>query len=87
VTAESVDRREAVMAEAVRSREQALEWALEGKRAQGYRIESHDDTQAVLLMRARRRFFNLRRGDDERYLLAVDERGHATSRRIESAIS
>ena len=50
------------MAAAVQSREQALESALEGKRAQGYRIESHDDTQAVLLMRSRRRFFNSAEG-------------------------
>ena len=65
------------------SREQALESALEGKRAQGYRVESQDHTQAVLLMGSRRRFFNLRKGDDERYLLSVDEHGRATSRRIE----
>jgi hypothetical protein len=71
------------MAAAVRSREQALESALVGKRAQGYRIESHDDKQAVLLMRKRRQFFKLRRGGDERYLLSVDEHGISTSRRIE----
>lgn len=69
------------MAEVVRSREQALEQVLEGKRAQGYRIESHDGLQAVLLMATRRRFF--RRGSDERYLLALDEHGRATTRRIE----
>ena len=69
------------MAVAVRSREQAFEGVLEGKRAQGYRVESHDDTQAVLLMRKRRRYF--RRGDDQRYLLSVDEHGRSTTRRIE----
>ena len=73
------------MAEAVQSREQVLESALVGKRAQGYRIESHDDKQAVLLMRKRRRFFNLRQGGEERYLLSVDEHGQSTSRRIELA--
>ena len=71
------------MAEVVRSREQALEQVLEGKRAQGYRIESQDGIQAVLLMATRRRFFNFRRGDDERYLMSVDEHGRATTRRIE----
>ena len=71
------------MAEADRSREQTLEEALEGKRAQGYRVESHDGGQAVLLMATRRRFFNFRRGDDERYLLSLDEHGRATTRRIE----
>ena len=72
------------MAAAVQSREQAFESVLVGKREQGYRIESHDAKQAVLLMRKRRRFFNLRRGDDERYLLSIDEHGKSTSRRIES---
>ena len=73
------------MAEAVRSRAQVLEAALVGKRAQGYQVESHDDRQAVLSMRKRRRFFNLRQGGEERYLLSVDEHGQSTSRRIEPA--
>ena len=71
------------MAAAVQSREQAFESVLVGKREQGYRIELHDAKQAVLLMRKRRRFFNLRRGGDERYLLSIDEHGKSTSRRIE----
>lgn len=69
------------MAEAL-SRDQKLERTLLGKREQGYRIESHDDTQAVLLMRGRRRFFNLLRGADERYKLTFDEDGHASSRTV-----
>ena len=73
------------MAPAVQSREQAFESVLVGKREQGYRIESHDAKQAVLLMRKRRRFFNLRPGGEERYLLSVDEHGQSTSRRIELA--
>jgi hypothetical protein len=73
------------MAAAVLSRKQKLERALDGKRAQGYRIESHDDSQAVLLMRSRRRFLNLLRGGDLRYLLSFDEQGDARSRRIELA--
>ena len=73
------------MAVAVPSRSQKLEQTLEGKRAQGYRIESHDDAQAVLLMRGRRRFLNLRSGHDERYLLTFDERGDTKSRKIELA--
>jgi len=64
------------MAEAL-SRDQKLEQTLDEKRAQGYLIESHDDTEAVLSMRGRRRFFNLFRGDEERYLLSFDEQGHA----------
>ena len=73
------------MATAVQSRTQKLEQTLEGKRAQGYRIESHDDNQAVLLMRGRRRFLNLRSGNDERYLLTFDEQGDTKSRKIELA--
>jgi hypothetical protein len=70
------------MAEAL-SRNQELERTLEAKRAQGYRIESHNDTEAVLSMRGRRRFFNLVRGDEVRYRLSFDEQGHASSRSIE----
>ncbi len=71
------------MAVAVLSRTQKIEQTLEGKRAQGYRVESHDDTQAVLLMRGRRRFLNLRGGEEVRYLLSFDEQGDARSRRID----
>ena len=71
------------MATAVLSRTQKIEQTLEAKRAQGYRVESHDDTQAVLLMRGRRRFLNLRGGEDVRYLLSFDEQGDAKSRRID----
>ena len=67
------------MAEALLTRTQELEQTLRGKRAQGYRIESQDETQAVLVMRGRRRFFNLVRGEDERYRLTFDEHGHASS--------
>jgi hypothetical protein len=73
------------MAEALLTRKQEFERTLEGKRAQGYRIESQTDTQAVLLMRSRRRFLNLLRGHDARYLLSFDAQGHASSRRIELA--
>ena len=70
------------MAEALLTRNQEIERTLQKKRAQGYRIESQNDTQAVLLDRGRRRFFNLLRGDDVRYRLSFDEHGHASSRAI-----
>ena len=70
------------MAEALLTRNQELERTLKDKRAQGYRIESQNDTQAVLLIRGRRRFFNLLRGHDLRYRLTFDEHGHASSRAI-----
>jgi hypothetical protein len=72
------------MAEAL-SRHQKLERTLAEKRAQGYRIESHNDTEAVVWMRGPRRFFNLFRGDEVRYLLSFDEQGHSSSRRIKLA--
>lgn len=72
------------MAEAL-SRDQELERTLDEKRAQGYQVESQNDVEAVLSMRGRRRFLNLFRGNDVRYLLSFDERGHASSRRIELA--
>jgi hypothetical protein len=75
---------EAVMAEAL-SRDEKLQRTLDEKREQGYVVESHNDQEAVLSMRGRRRFFNLRRGSEERYLLSFDEQGHARSRRIELA--
>jgi hypothetical protein len=74
------------MAEAL-SRHQKLERTLDEKRAQGYQIESHNDTEAVLSIRGRRRFFNLVGGDELRYLLSFDGQGHASSRRIELATS
>jgi hypothetical protein len=70
------------MADAAQSRTQQVDSILDARRAQGYRIESHNDLQAVVTMRSRRRFFNLRRGKDVRYLLSFDEQGHASSRRI-----
>jgi hypothetical protein len=72
------------MAEAP-SRDQTLERILDEKRSQGYRIESHDDTEAVISIRGRRRFFNLVGGEEQRYRLSFDEQGHASSRRIELA--
>jgi hypothetical protein len=72
------------MAEAL-SRDQKLERTLNEKRAQGYQIESQNDTEAVLSMRGPRRFFNLFRGNDVRYRLSFDEQGQASSRRIDLA--
>jgi hypothetical protein len=67
------------------SRNEAIERALGEKRAQGYRIESQNDTEAVVWMRGPRRFLNLFRGDEVRYLLSFDENGRATSRRVDFA--
>ena len=71
------------MAEAL-SRRQELERTPDGKRAHGHRVEPHDDTQAVLSMRGRRRFLHLAPRNDVRYRLSLDEHGRASSRRIEA---
>ena len=70
------------MAEAL-TRDQELERTLKEKHQQGYRVESHNDTEAVLSMKGRRRFFNLLRGEEVRYRLSFDEAGHATSQSID----
>lgn len=70
------------MAEALLTRNEEIERTLQEKQKQGYRIESHNDAEAVLLIRGRRRFFNLLHGDDVRYRLSFDEHGHASSRAI-----
>lgn len=54
---------------------------LDAKVAQGYRIESRDDTAAVLRMGARRRWFGLFSGALFTYDIRVDEYGHTSSRR------
>jgi hypothetical protein len=71
--------------EVVLTRSQEIDRALEEKRAQGYRVETHDDSGAVLLMRGRRRFLNRIRGKDERYRMTFDEQGHASSKKVELA--
>ena len=75
------------MATALLSSKQELERTLDAKRAQGYRIESQDGTQAVLLGKGRRRFFNLLAGAEVRYRVSVNEHGRAISRRIASDTS
>jgi hypothetical protein len=62
-------------------RKQELERTLKAKIAQGYRIESQNETHAVLRMGTRRRWFGLLGGTKMTYDVAVDEGGHASSRR------
>jgi hypothetical protein len=62
-------------------RKQVLARTLEAKVAQGYRIESQSDTGAVLRMGTRRRWFGVFGGTTMTYDIAVDERGHSSSRR------
>lgn len=64
------------------ARKQELARTLEQKVEQGFAIESESDTQAVLVMKGRRRWFGLANAPSVRYEVTVDERGRATSRRL-----
>jgi hypothetical protein len=65
------------------ARAQELSSTLQRKLAQGYRVESQDDTQAVLLMRGRKRWF--RPSVDSRQIVKVDEFGTAKVEKIDNA--
>lgn len=65
-------------------RRQTLARTLHAKVAQGYRVESQTDTQAVLRMGARPRWFGIFKGKKLTYDIKVDEYGHASSRRRET---
>jgi hypothetical protein len=67
--------------QSVGQRKDELTRTLEAKAAQGYKVESRSDTQAVLRMGARRRWFGLVAGTMSTYDIAVDEYGHTSSRR------
>jgi hypothetical protein len=64
------------------ARKQELERTLYQKRAQGFEIESESETQAVLVMKGRRRWLGFSNAPSVRYELTVDEAGRATSRRL-----
>ncbi|MDQ3426015.1 MAG: hypothetical protein M3435_07375 [Actinomycetota bacterium] len=62
-------------------RKDALDAFLETKLREGYEIETHTDTHAIVVEHARRKPFLswLRRRDaDKRYVVSVDEHGEVT---------
>lgn len=65
------------------ARTQELAKTLADKLAQGYRIESQNDTQAVLVMKGRKRLF--RSSVDSRQVVSVDEFGATSFEKIERA--
>jgi hypothetical protein len=65
-------------------RRQELARTLQAKVAQGYRVESQTDTQAVLRMGTRRRWFRVFGGTQLTYDVKIDEYGHTSSRRRET---
>jgi hypothetical protein len=66
-------------------RRQALERTLEERIAQGYQVESRSETEAVLTIGRRPRWFGLVRGEGARFALSVDDEGRTKSRRIDAS--
>jgi hypothetical protein len=63
-------------------RTQELARTLYRKVAQGFEVESEDETSAVLVMKGRRKWLGLAHSPSVRYQVSVDEGGRATSRRL-----
>jgi hypothetical protein len=62
-------------------RKDALDAFLETKLREGFEIETHTDTHAIVVEHGRRRSLLSRfrrRGDANRYVVAVDEHAHVT---------
>ena len=64
-------------------RKQALDRFLEERVAQGFTVETRTDTHAIVALR-RRRFWGLLHGDDDRYVVEVDEDGRVTMSEAEA---
>jgi len=62
-------------------RRDALSQAVDSRLEQGYTVESRDDTQAVLLMKGRKRF--MRASSESRQLVTVDETGKARFQKMD----
>jgi hypothetical protein len=63
---------------------QAFEKTLEERVRQGYQVESRGDTDAVLTIGRRRRWFGLFGGEGARFALTVGEDGRTKSRRVDA---
>ena len=64
------------------AQKQGLAHTLETKREQGYTVESESETQAVVAIKGRRRWFGLMNSPSVRYEVNVDDAGDATNRRL-----
>ena len=61
---------------------QELARVIESRLAQGYRVESVDETRAILVCKGRKRMFGLRGGLDRRSELTIGDHGRVTTRNI-----
>ena len=59
-------------------RKRALAAFLETKVREGFRIETHADTHAIIAQSGGARWRRLGRGDRSRYVVQVDEHGEVT---------
>jgi hypothetical protein len=55
---------------------------IEARVLQGYRVESLSETQAILAVKGRKRFFGLRAGEEQRTELRMGEHGRVTTRNL-----
>ena len=68
--------------QAVDRRQRELARTIDRKLAQGFEVESSDETSAVLVMKGRSRWFGLSNTESVRYEVTIDEAGKQTSRRL-----
>jgi hypothetical protein len=59
-------------------REDALDAFLERKVAEGFEIETHTETHAIIAERPHGRWARFRGGDGNRYVVQVDEHGQVS---------
>ena len=61
-------------------RKDALDGFLEAKRREGFEVETHTDTHAIVVLRKRQSFLSRLRGPRaaKRYVVSVDEHGDVT---------
>lgn len=70
------------MTEGLTTDQNELARVIEARVAQGYQVESQTDDKAVLTVNGRKRMFGLRRGEEQRIEVTVNEHGRAVSRNL-----
>jgi len=70
------------MNEALTTDQNELVRVIEARVAQGYQVESQTDDKVVLTVNGRKRMFGLRRGEEQRIEVTINEHGRAISRNL-----